>query len=49
LQEAGVRLASETHGGGDVNLFATGAGAKAFKGTLDNTKVFDLLKSAFGF
>ncbi len=48
-QESGVRLASETHGGGDVKLLATGAGAKPFKGTLDNTKVFGLLKSAFGF
>ncbi|MBV7534834.1 alkaline phosphatase [Duganella sp. sic0402] len=48
LQETGVRLASETHGGGDVKLFASGAGAKPFKGTLDNTKVFSLLKSAFG-
>ncbi|CDG85228.1 alkaline phosphatase [Janthinobacterium agaricidamnosum] len=48
LQETGVRLASETHGGGDVKLFATGAGAKTFKGTLDNTKVFGLLKNAFG-
>jgi alkaline phosphatase len=49
LQETGVRLASETHGGGDVKLFATGAGAKIFKGTLDNTKVFGFLKTAFGF
>ncbi|WP_426208737.1 alkaline phosphatase [Massilia sp. TWP1-3-3] len=49
LQETGVRLASETHGGGDVKLLATGAGAKAFKGTLDNTTVFGLLKTAFGF
>jgi alkaline phosphatase len=49
LQESGVRLPSETHGGGDVKLLATGAGAKPFKGTLDNTKVFSLLKSAFGF
>ena len=51
LQETGVRLSSETHGGGDVKLFATGAGAasKTFKGTIDNTKVFTLLKSAFGF
>lgn len=48
LQESGVRLASETHGGGDVKLLASGAGAKPFKGTLDNTKVFGLLKSAFG-
>jgi len=49
LQETGVRLSSETHGGGDVKLFATGAGAKPFKGTLDNTRVFGLLKTAFGF
>jgi alkaline phosphatase len=49
LQETGVRLSSETHGGGDVKLFATGAGAKPFKGSLDNTKVFGLLKTAFGF
>jgi len=47
-QETGVRLASETHGGGDVKLLATGAGAKMFKGTLDNTKVYGLLKAAFG-
>ena len=48
-QETAVRLASETHGGGDVKLLATGAGARPFKGTLDNTKVFGLLKAAFGF
>ncbi|WP_065308237.1 alkaline phosphatase [Janthinobacterium psychrotolerans] len=48
LQETGVRLASETHGGGDVKLLATGAGAKTFKGTIDNTKVFTLLKTALG-
>lgn len=48
-QESGVRLSSETHGGGDVQLFATGAGSKLFKGTLDNTKVFALLKTAYGF
>ena len=48
-QESGVRLSSETHGGGDVQLFATGAGAKIFKGTLDNTRVFTLLKTAYGF
>ena len=48
-QETGVRLNSETHGGGDVQLFATGAGSKIFKGTIDNTKVFTLLKTAYGF
>ena len=48
-QETAVRLSSETHGGGDVKLLATGAGARPFKGTLDNTRVFALLKAAFGF
>ncbi|MDQ1812608.1 alkaline phosphatase [Massilia sp. CCM 9210] len=48
-QETGVRLTGETHGGGDVKLFATGAGAGVFKGTMENTKVFHLMKAAFGF
>jgi len=51
LQEVAVRLGgpgSETHGGGDVKLFATGAGSDAFKGTMENTKVFGLLKTALG-
>jgi alkaline phosphatase len=47
-QETVIRLSSETHGGGDVMLFADGAGAKTFKGTMDNTKVFALVKEAMG-
>ncbi|HDX8636747.1 TPA: alkaline phosphatase, partial [Aeromonas hydrophila] len=46
LQETGVKLGSETHGGGDVMLFADGAGSSRFKGTLDNTRVFGKLKEA---
>jgi alkaline phosphatase len=52
LQEVGIPMGSvgsETHGGGDVMLFAKGAGAAPFKGTIDNTKVYTLLKQAFGF
>jgi alkaline phosphatase len=51
LQEAGVRMGvgSETHGGGDVLLFATGAGSSAFKGTMDNTNVFTIIRNAFNF
>ena len=48
-QDVGVPLNSETHGGGDVMLFATGAGSKVFKSSLDNTKVFGLMRQAFGF
>jgi alkaline phosphatase len=48
-QEVGVQLSSETHGGGDVMLFATGAGSNVFKGSIDNTRVFGMLRQAFGF
>lgn len=51
LQEVGINLGtpgSETHGGGDVMLFAGGAGAKIFKGTLDNNRVFFKVKEAAG-
>lgn len=51
LQEVGINLGtpgSETHGGGDVMLYAGGAGAKIFKGTVDNTRVFFKVKEAAG-
>jgi alkaline phosphatase len=51
LQEVGLVLGtpgSETHGGGDVMLLATGAGSGTFKGTMVNTKVYTLVKSALG-
>lgn len=52
-QEAAIKMGtgSETHGGGDVMLMATGAGvaSKSFKGVMVNTTVFGLLKNAFGF
>lgn len=38
----------ETHGGGDVMLMAGGKGSEKFKGTLDNTRVFQLLRDASG-
>jgi len=46
-QETAVRLSGEGHGGGDVKLFATGAGSAPFRGTMENTHVFDLMKAAF--
>jgi alkaline phosphatase len=47
-QEAAIRTASETHGGADVFLGAIGAGAETFRGTIDNTRVFSLIKEAAG-
>ncbi|MGA6135186.1 alkaline phosphatase [Acinetobacter dispersus] len=52
LQQVGVKfrsVGSETHGGGDVLLFAEGAGSQVFKGTRENAWVFSKLKEAFGF
>ena len=52
LQEVGIELrggpGSETHGGGDVMLYAGGAGSQHFKGTYDNTKVFEKVRAASG-
>ncbi|RMX05980.1 alkaline phosphatase [Corticibacter populi] len=47
-QEAVVPMAQggETHGGGDVFLGAKGLGAENFRGTLTNTDVFGLIKTA---
>ena len=49
-QEAVVRTApgDETHGGADVYLGAIGARAERFGGTIDNTRVFELIKAAAG-
>ena len=53
LQQVGVRFAgapgAETHGGGDVMLFAGGAGSAGFKGTMENIKVFGKIRDALGF
>ncbi|WP_413770942.1 alkaline phosphatase [Janthinobacterium aquaticum] len=49
-QEAVIRMGvgGETHGGTDVFLGAIGMGADTFLGTIDNTKVFGLVKTAGG-
>jgi alkaline phosphatase len=47
-QEAVVRMGigGETHGGTDVFLGAIGKGADSFLGTIDNTRVFSLIRNA---
>jgi alkaline phosphatase len=49
-QEAVIRTraGAETHGGTDVYLGAIGQGAELFRGTIDNTRVFSLIKTAAG-
>ena len=50
LQESAIKtgLGSETHGGADVFLGAVGMYADQFKGVLDNTAVFGIVKKALG-
>jgi alkaline phosphatase len=49
-QEAAIRTrpGAETHSGTDVYLGAIGEGAELFRGTIDNTRVFSLIKTAAG-
>jgi alkaline phosphatase len=48
--ESVVRSAvgDESHGGSDVYLGAIGARAETFHGTIENTRVFELIKAAAG-
>ncbi len=41
-----TEVGDETHGGSDVYLGAIGARAESFRGTMDNTRVFELIKAA---
>ena len=44
LQESAIRLSQGSNGGGDVLLRAAGAGSSVFRGTIDNTTVFTLIR-----
>ena len=46
LSESAVRLSAGSNGGGDVVLHASGAGSSNFRGTIDNTRVFTLIRRA---
>lgn len=46
VQESAIRVNAGTNGGSDVVLRASGAGASAFKGTMENTRVFALIQKA---
>ena len=48
VQESAIKLSAGTNGGGDVLLRASGVGASNFRGTLDNTKVFALVRKVAG-
>jgi alkaline phosphatase len=48
LQEAAVPLGSETHAGEDVALFAAGPGSRLVRGTVKNSHVYTVIRTALG-
>lgn len=46
LQEAGIPLASETHSGEDVGVWARGPGSEAVRGSVEQNAIFHLLVQA---
>ncbi len=49
LQEAMIPLKSETHGGEDVAIFATGANAYIIRGSMEENWIFYVMADAFRF
>lgn len=47
-QQALVPLASETHGGEDVALFATGPGAEQVRGVIEQNVIYQIIRKALG-
>lgn len=47
-QQALVPTGSETHGGEDVALFATGPGAERVHGVIEQNLIYDIMRKAFG-
>lgn len=43
-----TQLLSETHGGEDVALYATGLGSSNVHGVIEQNSIFDILMRAFG-
>jgi alkaline phosphatase len=48
LQQSGVPLSSETHGGEDVAIYASGPQAYLFGGTVDQNYIYHVLSQASG-
>lgn len=47
-QQSLVPLGSETHGGEDVALFATGPGADRARGVIEQNVIYDIIRKALG-
>ena len=48
LQQSLIPLGSETHGGEDVALFASGPGANLFSGAVEQNEIFHVMARSLG-
>jgi len=48
LNYRGRKFPVESHGGEDVPLYATGAGADQVRGVIEQNRIFDYIVNAFG-
>jgi alkaline phosphatase len=48
LQQSAVPIASETHSGEDVGIYAVGPGAELVRGTVRNTHIYYVMAAALG-
>lgn len=48
LQESAIPMSAETHGGEDVPVYARGPGADAVHGTIEQNRIYFIMKDAYG-
>jgi alkaline phosphatase len=48
LHEGFIPASMESHGGEDVPIYARGPGSEAVHGTMDQNRIFHIMKQAFG-
>lgn len=48
LQESTMPMESETHGGEDVAIYATGPGAHLVRGVMEQNAIFHVMRAAYG-
>lgn len=48
MQEAGIPMSAESHGGEDVPVYARGPGADAVHGVIEQNQIYTIMRSGYG-